>query len=199
MYLVFAISFKESYRSFLIMMMHGLSVVQMYWCLYSVLPECFRKAGIMMHGFCFFQYGSIKSLSSVILLWYVRYGGLMSYASGREECFKLMTHELSSSVQTDRGKTMTGKGLSSRNHILEMHLHCWLDPQESKKSIAHVIVNEGENVSCVRVRFDRHGPDEIGVNQSKWVWGLLIRTWKWLIWYLPNSTTMTEREGGRNF
>ena len=88
---------------------------------------------MMAHDFCLFQYGSIKSLSSTILLWHVRYRCLMSHTSRREEHLKFMTHKLSSLVQIDRGQTMTIKGLSPRNHILEMQLHCWLDPQEVRR------------------------------------------------------------------
>ena len=194
-----AISFKELYRSFPIMMTHGLSVIQMYWCLYSVLSKHFRKAGMMAHGFCLFQYGSIKSLSSTILLWHVRYGGLMSHDSGREEHLKFMTHELSSLVWTDRGKAMTSKGLCSENHILEMHLHSWLDLQEGKKSITHTVINESKHVTSVRTWLNWHGSNEVGMNQSKWAWGLFRRTRKGMIQHLPNSIAMMGWVGGQNF
>ena len=66
---------------------------------------------------------------------------------------------------------MTSKGLSPRDHSLEMLESSIFAMKECNKGAIGRIIDESENVTSAGAQFHRHRPDKVGVNQYKWAGG----------------------------
>ena len=152
---------------------------------------------MLVHGFCLFQYGLIKPLSMSILLRSVRNRSLMSDTFGSEEHLKLLSHKFTPLVWMHKGKSVTSKDLSSRDHIVKIRQTVQLGLQEGQKSIPSIIINESKNIPSMRVKLHRHRTNKVCVHQSKRAKSLLTRGWKGTIRHLLNLTALTRSKISR--